>query len=90
MGMPCQVNSILKLKRSHDFPEPLTLGHTYQATKPGYRILPMDVPIQLVDEQWLAHADVVIRQLTWEDGATHLRFTVHRCYAAPFCVKADA
>ncbi|MBF2051441.1 MAG: hypothetical protein EDM05_59465 [Leptolyngbya sp. IPPAS B-1204] len=89
MGMPCQVNSILKLARGQDFPEPLLLNASHQAIKSGYRILPLDVPLPLVDEAWLAYADVIIHQLVWRDNTTTLSFTIKRLYETPFSVKIE-
>jgi len=86
MGMPCQVNSILKLKRSRDYPE-LVVGTRHHAQKDGYRIFPIDVPLCLVDEQWVAHADIVIDRLTWHNQTTVLEYRIVRIYAAPFSVK---
>ncbi len=86
MGMPCQVNSIVKLDRAM-FPIQLTLGTIHTAQKSGYRIFPIDVPLQLVDEQWQAQADVVIEQLIWENQMTTIGFRIHRVYAQPFSVK---
>ena len=86
--MPCEVNSILKLKPSQGYPTPLEKGKRYQAQKEGYRILPLDVPIQLVDEDWLARADIIIVRLVWENGTTHLDFEVDRIYQVPFQSKA--
>jgi hypothetical protein len=45
MGMPCEINSILKLKPSQGYPEELQPGSKHQASKEGYRIIPVDVPI---------------------------------------------
>lgn len=87
MGMPCEVNSILKLNSKQGYPAELELRSQHQVVKSGYRILPMDVPLPLVDEQWMAHADIVIRQLTWENGETQLTFEIHRVYASPFSMK---
>ncbi len=81
MGMPCQVNSILKL---NDYPTELVLNASHQATKSGYRIFPIDVPLQLVDKNWVAHADAVIEKLTWHQGATQLEFRICRIYDQPF------
>jgi Protein of unknown function (DUF2584) len=86
MGMPCEVNSIVKLKRA-DFPPELTIGETHRVTKSGYRIFPIDVPLQLVDEQWQAQADVVIEQLIWENQMTTIAYRVHRVYPQSFSVK---
>lgn len=87
MGMPCQVNSILKIAR-HNVPEPVASGR-YEVIKPGYRIIPLDVPIPLVDQDWMAYADVVIEQLVWEQGNTKLCFMIKRLYPVPFSVKIE-
>lgn len=87
MGMPCEVNSILKLKSSQGYPEPLNLGSQHEACKQGYRIIPVDVPIPLVDENWIAYADVVINKLVWAEGKTIVNFVIDRIYKSPFPVK---
>jgi hypothetical protein len=87
MGMPCEVNSILKLKNSNGYPNELKLGIQYEAWKENYRIIPVDVPIALVDENWIAYADVIITKLIWEKGNTHLFFTIDRIYKNPFITK---
>jgi hypothetical protein len=86
MGMPCEINSMVKLN-SAVFPADLTIGAIHTATKSGYRIFPIDVPLQLVDEQWQAQADVVIQQLIWENQMTTIVFRIHRGYAQSFAVK---
>ena len=87
MGMPCEVNSILKLKNSNGYPNELKLGIQYEAWKEDYRIIPVDVPIALVDENWIAYADVIITKLIWEKGNTYLFFTIDRIYKNPFITK---
>lgn len=87
MGMPCEVNSILKLKPSQGYPEQLKFGSQHQACKEGYRIIPVDVPIPLVSEDWIACADIVIHKLVWEKGKTIVNFVIDRIYKSPFSVK---
>ena len=87
MGMPCQVNSILKLKAAQGYPESLKIGDRHQVQKGGYRILPLDVPLCLVDDHWQAHADIIIEKLTWEKQSTHLQFRIVRIYDAPFAMQ---
>ncbi|MEO1070486.1 MAG: DUF2584 family protein [Cyanobacteria bacterium J06638_6] len=84
MGMPCQVNSILKLTPAQGYPTKLELGTLHRVQKEGYRIFPLDVPLCLVDETWLAHADITIKKLTWEHQTTYLEFSVSRVYTTPF------
>jgi hypothetical protein len=86
MGMPCEINSIVKLNGAA-FPADLTIGAIHTASKSGYRIFPIDVPLQLVDEQWQAQADVVIQQLIWENQMTTIVLRIHRVYPQPFLVK---
>jgi Protein of unknown function (DUF2584) len=86
MGMPCEINSMVKLN-SAVFPADLTIGAIHTASKSGYRIFPIDVPLQLVNEQWQAQADVVIEQLIWKNQMTTIVFRIHRVYAQPFTVK---
>ena len=86
MGMPCEINSILKLPPSQ-YPQQLIKGAKHQAQKQSYRLIPIDVPIALVDENWLAHADIIINKLTWENGQTYISYEVNRLYSTPFAIK---
>ena len=88
MGMPCEINSILKLNPTQGYPGELVERSQYHAVKQGYRIFPVDVPIPLVNERWQAFADVIIRKLTWEEGKTDLTFEVARLYNLPLQIKA--
>jgi hypothetical protein len=87
MGMPCQVNSILKLTPAQGYPAGLKVGTHHRVQKSGYRIFPLDVPLCLVDENWLAHADITIEKLTWEHQTTYLEFSVSRVYTTPFSTQ---
>jgi len=86
MGMPCEINSILKLPPSQ-YPQQLIKGAKHQAQKQDYRLIPIDAPIPLVDENWLAHADIKINKLTWENDQTHISFEIDRIYSSPFATK---
>jgi Protein of unknown function (DUF2584) len=86
MGMPCEVNSIVKLS-SADFPSRLAVGERYQAIKSGYRIFPLNVPLQLVDQDWQAHGDVVIQCLTWQNQTTEIQFAIVKIYPQPITMK---
>jgi hypothetical protein len=87
MGMPCEVNSILKLRADQGYPNQIALNKTFQAKKQGYRIFPIDLPICLVDENWEVNADIVIEKLTWESQSTSLDFRITRIYENPFRIK---
>ncbi len=87
MGMPCEVNSLLKLTPAQGYPESLALGQVYHCVKSGYRILPVDAAIPLVDQNWLAQADITIQRLVWEKQTTAIWFRVTRIYPEPFLTK---
>lgn len=83
MGMPCEVNSILKLNKVQGMPVILLPESFHQAYKKGYRIIPIDVPIPLVDENWMTRAEVIIHKLIWERNETALTFRVIKVYEVP-------
>ena len=87
MGMPCEVNSVLKLSSSQGYPAQLLVGTQHQVSKNGHRIIPIDVPIPLVDANWTAYTDVVIHRLIWEGGMTTVLFQINRIYEVPFLMK---
>lgn len=87
MGMPCEINSILKLTPVQGYPDKFKVGNYYRSKKSGYRVIPVGVPVPLVDENWLAHADVIIRRLTWENEETYILFKIDRIYDTAFIVK---
>jgi hypothetical protein len=87
MGMPCEVNSILKLNSESGFPEVLEYDKTYTGVKEDYRILLVDVPIMLVDSNWYGHADVIITSLMWKNNQTIVTFKVDRIYNDKFLTK---
>lgn len=82
MGMPCEVNNILKLR----VPDSLSPSSVHRACKTGYRIIPIDVPIYLVNENWTVYADVVIRKLSWEGNMTSVTFEIIKVYDDPFYI----
>jgi hypothetical protein len=90
MGMPCEINNIIKLSETQGHPSQLLLNNEYQAAKSGYRILPVDVPVLLVDENWMANADIIVSSLTWSNGQTVIKFKIDRVFPSPFCVKEPA
>lgn len=86
MGMPCEVNAVLKLSPEQGYPEHLKPQAIHTVTKSGYRILPIDVPLPLVDAQWMTHADIVVQKLTWANKTTHLTFLVYKIHGQPMYV----
>jgi hypothetical protein len=87
MGMPCEVNSILKLNSEQGYPVKLCLDEESVCLKKGYRILPIDVPIPLVDSNWMFTADIIITRLVWEHQMTEIKFKLIRILDSPLPLK---
>ena len=87
MGTPCEINSILKLNSTQGYPKSLELDRQHRVIKQSYRLMPIDVPIPLVDENWIAHADIIIDRLTWESQQTTICFKISRVYSRPWTIK---
>jgi Protein of unknown function (DUF2584) len=85
MGMACEINTILKL--GEDYPASLVVGSKHRAVKSGYRIFAMDVPLQLVNGDWVALADVAIVDLRWRGEVTEVVYEVRRVYEVGWRVK---
>lgn len=85
MGMPLELNTILKLSPNRGYPSSITVGNVYVAIKQDYRLYPINIPISLVNKSWEAYADVIIFRLTWEEQKLPsylrlLRYTKNHCY----------
>jgi hypothetical protein len=85
MGMACEINTILKL--GEDYPASLVVGDRHRAVKAGYRIFAMDVPLQLVNGDWMAWGEVAIVDLRWRGEVTEVVYEVRRVYEVGFRVK---
>lgn len=76
MGMPCELNTVLKLSPSQGYPYELVMNEEHEGIKEGYRILPVGVRIPLLDQEWKHEANVIIKRLVWEDLRTTIRFEI--------------
>jgi hypothetical protein len=81
------MRTVVKLSPAQSYPDQLEKGKTYQAQKESYRIFPIDVPLALVDGNWVAYADAIITKLTWEGKQTSLTFEIDRISKTPFLIK---
>ena len=80
MGMPLELNTILKLSPNQGYPSSLIVGNAFVAIKQDYRLFPLDISVPLVNKEWRAYADVIIFRLTWEKQRTILVFEVVKTY----------
>jgi len=80
MGFKTEFNWILKLKPEQGFPEVLEVNKEYNFLKDGYRVYPLDIPIDLVNENWEAVAKAVIVECTLGNGKTKGIFKIVKIY----------
>jgi hypothetical protein len=71
MGFPCEVNYILRLLESQGLDEhTLHEGESFEFSKQGHRIYPVDAPIDLANEDWQIIARVVVSRFCVGGGKT--------------------
>jgi hypothetical protein len=81
MGFPIEFNWALKLKPEQGLNESeLYEGRIFEFSKEGYRIYPIDIPIDLINKDWEAVAKVVIREVTLKEGNTSGKYEVIEVY----------
>ena len=81
MGHIVEFNWALKLKPEQGLDEDkLKVGMICNFFKEGNRMYPLDIPIDLINENWEAVAKVVITQLENKKGKTTGKFKVLKIY----------
>jgi len=81
MGHVVEFNWALKLKPAQGLDEDkLEVGMIYNFCKEGNRVYPLDIPIDLINENWEAVAKIIIIDLENKKGKTTGKFKVLRIY----------
>ena len=80
MGAIYEMNTIIKLNK--DDVSCYTLGKDHSFVKDGMRIYPIDVPIDLINDNWEAVACCVIKTITISKDKTEGTYTVLEIYDA--------
>lgn len=71
MGFPCEINYILRLCKDQGLDESvLEERKSFEFSKTGHRIYPIDAPIDLANEAWEIIGRVVVRRFTVGGGST--------------------
>ncbi len=83
MGFKCEINYILKLGKGQGPRIPLEEGKTFDFSKEGHRIYPVDAPIDLANEAWEIIARIAVRQLHIGENKTTGSFEVLNIYDGP-------
>ena len=82
MGSPVEFNWALKLKPEQGLAEGrIKEGEIYFFVKDSYRIYPLNIPIELMNENWEAVALVFIIESSMRDNKTEGKYKVLKIYA---------
>jgi len=81
MGSKIEFNWALKLNPENGLNESiLREGEIFEFTKNGNRVYPINIPIDLINQDWIALARVVIIEFTNKENITSGRYRVVRIY----------
>jgi len=82
MGFKTEFNWVLKLKPEQGLrEEELELGKEYRFYKNEYRVYPLDIPIDLLNEDWEAVAKIIIIEVSNFEGKTTGKYKVIKIYS---------
>jgi len=85
MGSKLEFNWILKLSPQQGFPssDNVVAEGVFEFEKTGQRFYPIDMPIELVDQNWNVVAEVVVTELNISSSATRGKFRVLNVLGTP-------
>ena len=76
-----EFNWALKLKPENGLNEDiLKEGEIYEFTKSGNRVYPINIPIDLINQDWTALARVIVIEYTNKENITTGRYRILRIY----------
>ena len=82
MGSKIEFNWVLKLKSENGLNEDiLKEGEIYQFTKTGNRIYPINIPIDLLNQDWKALARVIVIEYTNKENIITGIYRIVRIYS---------
>lgn len=82
MGSKIEFNWVLKLKPENGLNEDLLKeGEIYEFTKSGNRAYPINIPIDLLNQDWIALARIIVIEYTNKENITTGRYRVIRIYS---------
>ncbi len=82
MGFKTEFNWVLKLKPEQGLREQeLQVGDEYRFYKNEYRVYPLDIPIDLVNDNWEAVGKVIITEVSNFEGKTTGKYKVIKIYS---------
>jgi hypothetical protein len=81
MGVPVEMNTVLKLTPEQGLPAPPEEGRAYTFRKEGPRFYPLGVPVELIGADWKTVGKAVIDEFTVSLEETRGRFRVVRRFS---------
>ena len=81
MGLPVEMNTVLKLSADQGLPDNPQLDTDYRFTKDGTRFYPIGVPVELIGPDWKTVGKAVIDEFTVSTQATSGRFRVVKVFS---------
>ena len=76
MGVPVEMNTVLKLSGEQGLPAEIREGEPYAFRKAGPRFYPLGVPVELIGPDWKTLGKAVIDEFTVSLEETRGRFRV--------------
>lgn len=80
MGYRLEFNTILSVPDGQVDLDNLVVGQSYKITKPNERLLPLDIPIDLSDENYRFIAKAAVRKLTLTKSQTELEVEILKLF----------
>ena len=82
MGYPIMFNCLLTVAKTDLNLGALEVGKRYSLAKSGERLYPLNIPIEISDEDHAYYGKIAVRKLTLEAGKTLLEIEVLKIFNA--------
>lgn len=80
MGFKTEFNWALKLRPEQGLKEDIAVGEEFEFLKEGYRIYPIDIPIDLLNKDVEAIAKVIIKKIKHKNNKTKGNFKIIKIF----------
>ena len=81
MGYQIKFNCLLTVSKTDLSLQDLVVGQRYNITKDGERLYPLNIPIEVCDDDHVYYGKVAVRKLTLEAEKTSLEFEVLKIFS---------
>ncbi len=81
MGYLLEINSLLRIPPNSINLSKIKVGDKFTIEKDGERLFPLNIPIEICDENYTYYGKVVIKKLTLENQKTILEIEVIKVFS---------